>query len=465
MAFAGGIGTYEDPYLVSTATHINDIRNHLSEHFKQINNIDLSEYSNWIPIGYNGGVIRPFTGAYDGCNFKITGLKMYQPPRTYEYNDVHLGLFSLVKTNHELKNIHLENVQITGAISVGALVTTIDKGHIINCSSSGKITVEPGGGVGGLIGQISPSDSSVRITDCSSSVNIRIKYREYVGAGDFGGLIGAISTDPYLPNATIDILRCYSTGDVTLDDTYGFFNYYTYIENIGGLIGDVVADRDYNTGNFTMINIRQCYSTGVVRGIERVGGLIGSCANAILTDCYSTSNLDESPGWSKSVYGREYMFKYFGGFIGTSSNNIITNCYSCGKVANAPYGEYTQKEYHGFAGPSEYGEESNVTASYYDVEKAGRSDNLAILKTTIEMKEQNTYAGWDFDKIWGINTTVNNGYPYLLYSYELPAYFSVYVTTDEGLKKAKKICLITNESTKDIIKISIRTEVKQQSGN
>lgn len=457
MAFAGGKGTYEDPYLVSTATHINEIRNHLTEHFKQINNIDLSEFSNWIPIGYNEGLRSPFTGAYDGCNFKITGLKIYQPPFNYEFNDVHLGLFCEVETNHELKNIYLENVQITGAVGVGALAATIYKGDIINCSSTGEITVEPGGGVGGLIGQVLPIDSPIKITDCSSSVNIRIKCREFVSTRNFGGLTGCVSTEPYSLNATVDMLRCFATGDVTLDDTYGFFNDYNSIASMGGLIGQVVAYSDYDTGNFTIINIKQCFSTGVVRGVEEIGGLIGSCANANLADCYSISNLEESPGWSKNIYGREYMFKYFGGLIGTSGNNVITNCYSCGKVANAPYGEYIQKEYHGFAGPSEYGEKNNVTASYFDMEKAERSDNFALPKTTGEIKAQNTFVGWDFDKIWNIETNVNNGYPHLLFSHELSSYFSVYVISDEGLKEAKKICLITNESTKYIIKFVVRT--------
>ncbi|MGD9567248.1 MAG: hypothetical protein AB7V48_02825 [Sedimentibacter sp.] len=341
------------------------------------------------------------------------------------------------------------------------MAATIYNGDIINCSSSGEITVEPGAGAGGLIGRVLPINSPVRITECSSSVNIRIKYREFVGTRDFGGLIGSVSTEPYSQNATIDMIKCFATGDVTLDDTYGFFNYYNYISNMGGLIGEVVAYSDYDTGNFTTINIRQCYSTGVVRGVEMVGGLIGRCLNALLTDCYSTSNLEESPEWSKNIYGREYMFMYFGGLIGTSGNNVITNCYSCGKVANVPYGGYTQKEYHGFAGPSEYGEENNVIHSYFDVENAGRSDIFAVPKTTSEIKTQSTYFGWDFDTIWSINTTVNNGYPYLLFSYELPANFSMYVITDEGLKKAKKICLITNESMKDIIKFVVRTEIEQ----
>lgn len=142
-----------------------------------------------------------------------------------------------------------------------------------------------------------------------------------------------------------------------------------------------------------MINIDQCYSTGRVMGVSKVGGLIGFCSNINISNCYSTGNLEESPGWSANIYGREYLFRYFGGLIGTSSLGVITNCYSCGKVAGIPYAAYTQYEYRGFMGPSEYGENNNVISSYFDISAAGRTDNFAIAKSTQEMKQQNTFIG------------------------------------------------------------------------
>jgi len=34
-------------------------------------------------------------------------------------------------------------------------------------------------------------------------------------------------------------------------------------------------------------------------------------------------------------------------------------------------------------------------------------------KTTAEMKQQATFTDWDFDTIWRINDSDNNGYPFL----------------------------------------------------
>ncbi|NLZ51605.1 MAG: hypothetical protein GX892_00285 [Thermoanaerobacteraceae bacterium] len=197
-----------------------------------------------------------------------------------------------------------------------------------------------------------------------------------------------------------------------------------------------------------MINISQCYSTGTIKGVSKVGGLIGFCSNTTITDCYSIGNLEESPGWENAGYAREYLFRYFGGLIGTTSLGVITNCYSCGKVADVPYAGYTQYEYHGFMGPSEYGDENTVASLYFDVSKAGRTDNFAVAKSTQEMKQQNTFIGWDFIGIWRIGGGVNEGYPYLLFSYTPSEGLNVFIITDIGLKQVTEMYLITDMGLK-----------------
>jgi hypothetical protein len=62
--FAGGSGTKEAPYLIATAAHLNNVRNHLDKHFRQIADLDLSGYKSgtgWAPIGTS---TTPFTGDY-----------------------------------------------------------------------------------------------------------------------------------------------------------------------------------------------------------------------------------------------------------------------------------------------------------------------------------------------------------------------------------------------------------------
>lgn len=42
-AFAGGSGTSEDPYLIETKAHLNNVRNYLDAHFKMIADITFTD--------------------------------------------------------------------------------------------------------------------------------------------------------------------------------------------------------------------------------------------------------------------------------------------------------------------------------------------------------------------------------------------------------------------------------------
>ena len=57
---ASGNGTANNPYILTTADDINNIRKNLSAHYKLGNSIDLSGFSNFTPIGT---LARPFTGS------------------------------------------------------------------------------------------------------------------------------------------------------------------------------------------------------------------------------------------------------------------------------------------------------------------------------------------------------------------------------------------------------------------
>ena len=76
FAFESGSGTAGDPYRISTAAHLNDVRNFLTSHFIVVNDINLNEApyntgSGWDPIGTSGS---KFQGTFDGNNKIISNL-------------------------------------------------------------------------------------------------------------------------------------------------------------------------------------------------------------------------------------------------------------------------------------------------------------------------------------------------------------------------------------------------------
>lgn len=154
---SGGTGTKDDPYLIGTASQLDQVRNLAGRdiHFRQIADIDLKGFggkAGWKPI-----VIKTI-GSYDGAGYKIKNLYINR-------HQDNVGLFGSINWSKNdtpgfLRRISLENVDVKGRSRVGGLFGSI--GHNIDekskntiiedCYVTGK--VQGHDIVGGLAGQI-----------------------------------------------------------------------------------------------------------------------------------------------------------------------------------------------------------------------------------------------------------------------------------------------------------------------
>ena len=225
--------------------------------FVLANDIDLSTVDNWTPIGDG----YAFGGTFDGNGYTISNLKINTTKNP-------TGLFGW--TTGTIKNLGVENVNITGASDVGGLIGKA-AGTVSNCYTTGSVvmasyTTDSGGtavvsDAGGLVGT-----NFGKIIDCYSEANV-------TGDGNIvGGLVGYSSGD--------GIIRCYAAGNVS---GKGY---------VGGLAG-----RAYCT-------VEDSYSMGTVYGDFYEGGLIGETSStAVLTNCYwnqSTSRMQNGIGNNKA---------------------------------------------------------------------------------------------------------------------------------------------------------------------
>jgi hypothetical protein len=116
-----GNGTQSDPYIIATAadlasmaTAVNNCSyNYQNAYYKLANDIDLSSYSNWTPIGNSG---CPFRGVFDGNYKKISNLNVYVGS--------YAGLFGRIGTqskNAEVKNLGVVNAYVYGSQYVGII--------------------------------------------------------------------------------------------------------------------------------------------------------------------------------------------------------------------------------------------------------------------------------------------------------------------------------------------------------
>ncbi len=221
--------------------------------------IDLTG-KNWTPIGTSFS--NKYTGTFDGGGHTIKGL-------TVTTNDQFVGLFGSIGYAGTVKNVMMEDVQITSNHGSGFAggVAGFSDGTIENCSVSGSVsgTVYVGGVVGAQWGG--------SITGCSSSATVK-------GTVDVGGVAGQT-------NSSATLTACYATGNVTIEINPA--------KNIAGgsLVGMNAGSSllaCYATGNVT--------STGSSTGNVYIGGFLGG-NYATVTACYWKNNHEQGVGYNK----------------------------------------------------------------------------------------------------------------------------------------------------------------------
>jgi hypothetical protein len=149
---------------------------------------------------------------------------------------------------------------------------------------------------------------------------------------------------------------------------------------VGGLAG-------YSDGD----GITNCYSMGSVSGSYDVGGLVGRSSSSI-SQCYSTGPVSGS--------------NRVGGLVGWNySGGDISNCYSTGNVnGTSNIGGLLGYNY------------STVSGSYF-LNTSGPANGYGTPLTDAQMKQQASFAGWDFLNIWTICEGTN--YPKLTWQIPL----------------------------------------------
>ena len=281
MEVLEGNGTEETPYLITNPAQLDMVRLDQYAYYKLENDIDLTYdtqnenglfYNNglgWDPIAYDGtldiinGILyyeNGFSGLFDGNNKKITGLYINRPTEDC------VGLFK--NTQHSnwerkvtLKNIILENVDITGKDYVGALIgyafaLAPNKTLVIeNIAVSGS--VKGNNYVGGIIGYylaglLTSSSPNMLTNNRQRAINLfnsaTIESNNY--SGGIVGLLGSFYNYNYV---TLQVYNWQNSGTIISDDT------------AGGLVGKAIAR------NEDVLSINNSINTGKVIGINTAG--------------------------------------------------------------------------------------------------------------------------------------------------------------------------------------------------
>ena len=287
--FESGDGSQKNPYIINSVEQFKAFRDSVNKgttyqnQYIQLNaNIDLKGEI-WEPIG-KGTLpsplqtkIIPFLGNFDGGNKVISNLNIRKPL------GAGVGLFGYAN-NGIIKNIMIDNANVTGSYATGALI----------------------GQVGAL----------QNISNVTISGDIEVKGAQHTG-GMFGyGYIGKIENCKVIGNEG---------------------SYIESVKSVGGLIG-YLGEGNNEIKDSAVINLD-------IKGAERTGGIVGTIqhGNKVLNCKVENTNIRKNSFTSNQA---KTFGTIAGSNQATSTENIrILNCETKDTYAYIEYGKdpLTQK--------------------------------------------------------------------------------------------------------------------------
>jgi len=410
--------------LAGLAQLVNNGNNFSGKNITLDDDIDLSSYNNWLPIGnYHSDsdreITNPFSGTFNGGGYTISKLIINRSQADYQ------GLFGII-VRGKVENLGLDSVNINGGNFVGSVAGVVcSSSSVVNSYSTGSVI--GGHSVGGIAGVVFNNSSVTSSYSTGTIGGIRSSV--------VGGVAGFVSDSSTVTSS-------YSTGDIGGDSSH----------TIGGVVGIVSKNSNvigsYSTGTVSGIgstvggvagdvsnnsSVVNSYSTGTVSGLlSSVGGVAGSVNNnSNVTNSYSAGAIN-GRSYVGGVAGSVVYFSNInnsystgtvsgswcvGGIAGAVSHSLVTYCYSTGSVSG-------ESDVGGIAGIVANGNVFNCAALNLEVKGdslvgrvAGRTISAAIGEyplgnnvAYIGMKNSNGDSAWDnidgYD-LNGANITIN----------------------------------------------------------
>lgn len=357
--FSGqGSGTEKDPYLISNADQLFEVRNDLSASYTLVSDIDLEAWTaeesptyGWSPIGGD----TPFTGVFDGNNKSIKGLYVNRE------NTDNQGLFGVVGQNATIKNVCLVYPRVTGKDNVGA-----------------------------LIGMFRVIDTNAAVTN-NSVIGGSLMGNDYVG-----GLIGH-ATGEASPNREYGYTKKVYVG-ISLEGNFSSASV-KGSRSVGGLFGVVEAPYSSSGGPWYVVDLwvnaslQRNVFQGRVEGSSSVGGIAGNVPNDAEVPAQISQNVAGG-----SVHGGAYACGLIGG-DGTAADIAKNVCLNKLVVSETePFRIAAREGSNNIAYNETVMMQNSKLLNVEDNDRNGTGMSLRMLH------RQTTYEGiaFDFNKDWNI---------------------------------------------------------------
>ncbi len=447
-----GKGTKAEPYLIEDvddlyllayyANSSNATYNTTGKYYKLTQDLDLKG-NTFTPIGVGmnpstkvSSYAYNFRGIFDGNYHTISNAYIMG---FYEYTS---GLFGYIGSNSNttpacVKNLNVININNNMPALYQGNLAGLASGLIENINISGNITSSTSSCVGGIIGQYQAINNAThfKVNKVQFSGNI-YGYGSYMG-----GIIGYIGR---------------SNSNLTFELSNSIFNGFMWsaMSCVGGLVGTTAA----STTNTDTVLIKDSATIGTI--ISRTdssitGGIIGQACSVTLANCYNSADIYVSTHTSDTTLKPDDVANWQNGnatrwwnvqnsaFIGELVGRFITPD-TDGNAVNSSYFNTDKKIRWIINGTNSdevlipaLGDANNpgntvtgVSAwkrvqSSGTVTEQGAYTGSGQKKTTSELLQQATYAGFDFSANWGIYSGVAGGMASLKWYNENKVYITV----------------------------------------
>lgn len=392
--FDGGLGTAEDPYLVSNSDHLNNIRDFMDNDFKLTQDLELQNDTNvgWVPFGYARddyymtGDTTAFSGCFDGGGKTISNLEMRTRDRA-------TGFFAYVSGC--VKNLNFESPTIS-------YIPFEDLPDSIKSLPPQQLRLEIPRFVGTVAGNVEKTGllENVRVTNTT------------IIEGSVGSVAGANYGTIIQAHGSGLIDDAFQAGGV-VGVNFGSINQSSFEGSFGEIFGAVGGITAANIEG----NITESFSKSIVDSTDIFGGVVAQYSYGIVENNYAEFQI-KSQLTMGGIIGR-----FGNGGISSEIKDPLTikNNYSFGilTVKTDEVEFYRGIIGQGFVSAEDSAAlESRIGFNYWNKELFGEEDKLPFGirvpnsgKTNAEMKKEATFESWDFSSIWSIEE--GSSFPYL----------------------------------------------------
>lgn len=341
--------------LQSLQTQVNDKGfNYKGKWFRLANDIDMTQFDNWTPIGIVGNA---FAGNLDGNHYTIRNLKV-------NVASGYAGMFGYASYT-TFQNLTLDSPVVTGNSYCGSLIGYDNDGATLINITANNVAVNSGNAsAGGLVGR---------------SGNISAKNCWVEGGSVTGRKIAAgICTDSDDNSPTV--VNCHNSANINTTAT-------SAARKSGIAAGIWACDTSGARGEFT-----GCTNSGTVSGRNYAAGI--ATAGRAITSCINSGAVTSTNGLAAGMSNNSAYAEKCGntgtikgyanvsgsmGVAGINNSTGASFCYNTGKIIST----YKSDWAYGISG---YGRSTIKNCFSY---VAG--ENIALAPNSTEIKVTNSY--------------------------------------------------------------------------